>query len=985
MSLILIDEEHKGRRESKFISPGKKKLFKNQQAVIQNPTGDDIVAIMQLGKKSKESMENLANYCKGNERLMAILRQNSSLSQEMFILNLASEFDYICSPSNGALFNYGDIGDKFYIIIKGEVAILIPQEKQANLTYIEYVSYLCNLSKCKELAIMQKCIELNIGTYNVSYELIEKIMMPETRMEDIINMGSSTDTVNIYRKDTELKRLLSKSDSVDNLNVNQRKSIKRLSKGTFLRKLRSQQDSNEQNLMIPLRDYLNMFDFPENHTLPFHKISPHLDLGKNLGSSNQVNVSNSKPLAKGNDNLNCLSPSKQKAVFFQLDELQKLQSEKRPVKIYKFINVKALKSGDIFGDIALQTSKNKRTATTFVTQTSHFLFLVKQAFDDTIGEIHNKILSDKMRFLKTYNLFQYYPAPLLYENYYRFFNTIKLNAGALILKQSKPIIKTYFIRSGIFEVNLNASIVYVNDYLNQLGYFDDKFTLAIFHNESNEDFKKFVTTKRKFTISKLYSGEYAGLDYQLTNIDSSLVNIECISDLAEVFVLDNYDFFRLLNDYNSWKFSVLCEEGNSTDEIVTQKIENSKDQLSHARPKNYNKEDDITQETKIGNFLNSFNLLDPKNPVHLSFLNYCEVKRSLIYQRLFEIKRVYLERYMSKVHKANEVPKAEFECTNKAISRPIPNTTRLLISNSILPKTYLCKIKKVKKSPSKSSATIKTTNELLHLATYSLKDIEENKLNDPPPDQPAQNDAKHRSYSSKKPYSNKLSSDAYLINKEQSKVIQEKNSAFVTENNEDSKMNMHQKDAKANQISSKVSVLGPKDNKIVIIESLEVDDNCQISDPFGIGNSLETMIIDPSFNTFRKNNSLNQLKKNNFKHRDNNTTTFASIYKSYSLAKISKFSKSVKGELNTQTSNRNNNRCNEFRLKALIEKGISKFEGEDYQSLKQIKQLDKNKFRLVCSLSDTKKTFSLFESQVKAMQKQSLRNRNYRKEKESLY
>lgn len=989
MSLI-ADDELRGRRDSKHISPLKKKLIKNIQTVIQNPNSEDIVTIMQLGKKGKDSMENLANYCKNNEKLMAILRQNSSLSQDMFILNLASQFDYVCSPSNAALFNYGDVGDRFYVIIKGEVAILIPQDKHASLTFIEYISYLCNLFKSNEMAILQKCIEINLGVFNVSSDLIEKICKPEKKNIEEAFIESYNDLGVGQGRNNEFKRLLTKSDSIDSLDGR----FRRPSKRGVLKWQKEIQIEIDQGIALPLKEYLNVFDFPEQYSYPFSLIRPHLDLGKAPDSP----AHNSKLIRKSivSESLKTSSPYKKPTISFNTEEFLRLQTEKKPVKIFKFINIKDLKSGDIFGEIALQTSKNKRTATIFITQTSHLLYLVKQAFDDTIGEIHTKILTDKIKFLKTYSLFQFYPGSLLYENYYRFFNTFKLNTGSFIFNQSMPITKTYFIRSGVFIVYINASLFQINDYLNKLGHIDEKFTLAVFHNENSEEFNKFINVQRKFIISKLYAGEYAGLDYQMKEEPISLASIECISDTAEVFILENYDFYRLLNDYDNWKFSVTNDDVVAKDEIVAKMIEKNDCDFNPE----FNLQDDClqdidsTKEAKIGNFLSSFSLHKPKNPVHSSFLNYCKVKRDLIHKRLFEIKRVYLERYM---FKTNNVKQTTLHSHTGKVLHPKKSQSSFKPQQTL--KFTHCVEPNSTKNQSRngiinhypSSISIKTSNQFLYATTYTLKDI--NKENDEicAKKEAAELLVKQKLFTTKKPQSsNKLSGTTFLVEDDHSKLIVNKNSPYIFNKNE-IELSMKRKEylsdrkighlSKYNPLISESS-LAVTSSKIVILDSLNYGTSKKET-----AQGIEVSVLNTKDlrldNTHLHPSSRARTNRCIITNTEASSVQMTGNFQTLSTTKISKSSTSVvKGPLRTSNSTK---KYEKLEFKVLIEKGLSKFQDKDFELLKQIKQQDKQKYRLICSLSDKKKIFGLFESKIKAIQEQSLRNRTYRKEKESLY
>ena len=60
----------------------------------------------------------------------------------------------------------GEIGNKFYLILKGKVAVLVPTKFSDNLTEKEYVKHLNNLFALKEYDLMLRTIEDNYEIYN---------------------------------------------------------------------------------------------------------------------------------------------------------------------------------------------------------------------------------------------------------------------------------------------------------------------------------------------------------------------------------------------------------------------------------------------------------------------------------------------------------------------------------------------------------------------------------------------------------------------------------------------------------------------------------------------------------------------------------------------------------------------------------------------------------------------------------------------------
>ena len=89
----------------------------------------------------------------------------------------------------------GEIGDKFYLILKGKVAVLVPTKFSDSLTEKEYVKHLYNLYALKEYDIMLRTIEDNYDKFNnndvvnlakENYELINLNTKENVSVEDYI-------------------------------------------------------------------------------------------------------------------------------------------------------------------------------------------------------------------------------------------------------------------------------------------------------------------------------------------------------------------------------------------------------------------------------------------------------------------------------------------------------------------------------------------------------------------------------------------------------------------------------------------------------------------------------------------------------------------------------------------------------------------------------------------------------------------------------
>lgn len=90
----------------------------------------------------------------------------------------------------------GEKGDNFYLILKGEVILLMAKEIKLIMTEEEYLDYLEKLQKCEEYHLMNKCIVANKKLINISqpHANSKKIYRRQARIEGRSSMLNVNDT-----------------------------------------------------------------------------------------------------------------------------------------------------------------------------------------------------------------------------------------------------------------------------------------------------------------------------------------------------------------------------------------------------------------------------------------------------------------------------------------------------------------------------------------------------------------------------------------------------------------------------------------------------------------------------------------------------------------------------------------------------------------------------------------------------------------------
>ena len=170
-----------------------------------------------------------------NHNMLIVL--NALLSNIKFVTNVSEQDKekLIASLSNCLkmekrqkgciLFRYGNKGTRLYIVLGGEISVLILKEVEVELTFLNYIKYLFYLRIIKEEELAKKIVGANL---NCSFRITERYL--DIYYEDIlsfINKYYIMTTFNEYeeKKYTSVKKIL-KLNSINILGEQNQKILK---------------------------------------------------------------------------------------------------------------------------------------------------------------------------------------------------------------------------------------------------------------------------------------------------------------------------------------------------------------------------------------------------------------------------------------------------------------------------------------------------------------------------------------------------------------------------------------------------------------------------------------------------------------------------------------------------------------------------------------------------------------------------------------
>ena len=128
---------------------------------------------------------------------------NDITKLEKILYNLSVKLQYEFIEKNKIVYLHGDYPDKYYIILKGEVDIIIPNEVEVMMTEYEYYYYILRLYKCQEHSLLKKVLNKNYDIYPLDIKLLEDWI--QTAFNTLLNLEKESELNKIKRKKKNTK------------------------------------------------------------------------------------------------------------------------------------------------------------------------------------------------------------------------------------------------------------------------------------------------------------------------------------------------------------------------------------------------------------------------------------------------------------------------------------------------------------------------------------------------------------------------------------------------------------------------------------------------------------------------------------------------------------------------------------------------------------------------------------------------------------
>ena len=532
------------------------RLSENNYEIIQ--------IILSKKKRSNDDLNIIKTFLSTMKYLSSMIK---ILDIDKILFSLSIYLKMEKKSKDSILFRFGNKGTKFYILLSGQVTILILKETFVKICFMKFLMHLIMLKILGEDEMVKKII---IANHQNKFHLDEKSF--ENMFQKIATMGNKT----IEKKNKNKKKEEESEEEEEESEEESKEDIK------DIKNIKKENNGEEQNenltfkrhktlqlnyLVSNFNGFLNSKNYRyvktnfkneniENYDLPIIKRFSSKTAVRNPRKS-VIQSSNYQPnlpffhkeeeiqeMISYYVNLKEAIGNIKKKKFSIVDYIEdtyiystyskqideNLYKDKEKYIIYKYHDIVQKNKGDTFGELALQHEDSKRTATIIANTDCILGYLSKSAYETCLSEIELKRRKNEVNFIMSFAIFDQMNWISFENKYFNFFKREFYSQHELIVRQGESIKKIFFIMDGQFEITASLSTGNIFKIIRQK------------RKEAFENYKvKLNKKKNKMRLTICNNKDIIGLSdccYFEGKEEISFVNVVCISPKSIVFTLD---------------------------------------------------------------------------------------------------------------------------------------------------------------------------------------------------------------------------------------------------------------------------------------------------------------------------------------------------------------------------------------------------------------------------------------------------------------
>ena len=432
------------------------------------------------------------------------LREQISDPKELLLKvsqNLRKEEMY----QDRVVFYNGQYGKSFYLILEGEVSVLLPYEYKLKLTDKIVLKYMYYLLQLREYELIRLMFENNRHVFN-DLDYRENTLYLKLKAYSERGLPNNMDTEKISARD-----YMQRYEYFSSLE-------KRQIDEAVKKDLKEKKDKKEQKENFKFRkSYFDVF------------------LRDNLRKRTHIEKKiDAKYFENDEDDEEVI---KNKNYFY---------NEEAVFSIYKYFEVIKLAKGKCFGELALTKEGKKRNATIITTKNCIFGILQKEAYQAFIKDTMEKARKANVELLLKCQLFKGCNSEKFESHFFSCFKLMKKKKGDYLFKQGEKRDFIYFLKKGEVQLELFCNCFYLEKIINNLGYSDESFDIK--ELIKLKKIEQFCKTNRNFKILILQD-EMIGLEEHTlypNNLEFAFTAL-CAS-YCEMFALDVKFFGKIMDE-----------------------------------------------------------------------------------------------------------------------------------------------------------------------------------------------------------------------------------------------------------------------------------------------------------------------------------------------------------------------------------------------------------------------------------------------------
>ena len=363
-------------------------------------------------KESKlKNTDSIITYLKVLKVFNYLLTNQSPSNYEKTLREISKILKLKKTCKNELIYQQGDIGKNFYIILNGHFKILSLRPYEFYMTEEEYILFLLELRKNNQTEIIQQSDHYNSLIFPIPYdnfdELVKDLAFKKTKG------GIYLDSQKAIKKAKEIYEIISKAKK-DNSHVNNENS----------------------KIIISPEEYIKK-----------HKISDNILYNTRLINT-FINNNNYLPDQSEED----------------IQKLKLMMKDRKKIIIPIYEIFSKLETGAFFGDSGLENSNCiQENSIISVQDEGHLAYINKEEYDALIHHLIEKRNLNIFNIIVYFSLYRSINQSLFEKKYLNFFKDRVFNVNKILFNEGDEWKETYFITEGEYEFSVNKNIIEVNE------------------------------------------------------------------------------------------------------------------------------------------------------------------------------------------------------------------------------------------------------------------------------------------------------------------------------------------------------------------------------------------------------------------------------------------------------------------------------------------------------------------------------------------